>query len=250
MILLVLLVVLDVVSRALAAPSPHDEPGARHHNELGIAAFGRKDYEAAREEFLAAYRANPGENALLFSIALTYRAVNEDEQAILYLEKYVEFEPTGLYVGEARSQILELWEAIAAREAREEGDRQVAEEGTRQRSDEIARQEDARRRADAEAARRLLATETTGSGLRTGGIVLAATGVAAMAASAALVAHDGGLGEDAVVTGIGGAAAVIAGGVSYYLGTKARAEARAGVTSIVVPSVSTHGLTVDWAGSF
>jgi tetratricopeptide (TPR) repeat protein len=242
---LAFLIILFVSSTALA--QQNNAKVAEQHFNQGQKAYTAGEYDKAMKEFLAAYQAFPA-NTLLFNIGQTYRMQGDHEKALAYYQKYVEFEPNGGQVGEAKQHIQELKAEVEAarrqKEAEDAARAQAEAEAAAKAKAEADRkraEEDARRRAEADQA---------GSGLRTGGLVIGGVGLVAVGVGVALIAGD----NKGVGYGVGGAgvAALGIGTAMYFIGVGQRNEARAqlGKTALLVPTVGNGTFGVAWVGAF
>lgn len=101
-------------------PSKADLDEARRHFKAGEAQFRAGDFDRAVEEYQLAYRLvdRPG---LLFNIGSAYRrkaestgAVDDKKRALDFYQRYVDAEPTGKAVDDAKSFIATLRDQIAA----------------------------------------------------------------------------------------------------------------------------------------
>jgi len=211
-------------------------------------AYKAGDYPTAVKGFLEAYQLVPT-NPLLFNIGQAYRLSGEKEKALSYYEKYVSFEPGGAQVPEAKDHIQKLREELET--ARRDQDRAEQERLAREQAEAAQRAEEERKRNEELTKQKQAEAAKAGSGLRTGGLVVGGVGVAALGVGIALAATDGFDGKSGAAIGIGGAA-VVAGGVMYYLGVKQRNQAReaAGTVSLVVPTLTPHAVGVAWLTTF
>src|SRR5215475_383845 len=100
------LVLLSLHGRALAQAG-QQQAAAKEHFAVAEKAYKGGDYPKAVQEYLTAYQLAPL-NGLLFNIGQSYRMSGDKEKALAYYEKYVEFEPAGGQVGEAKQYIQDL----------------------------------------------------------------------------------------------------------------------------------------------
>ena len=169
-------------------------------------------------------------------------------ESLISHSKYVEFEPAGGQVTDAKQYIQDL--KVDVETQKREKDAQDAE--ARDKADAEAKAKaaaDAKAKAAADAKARAEA-DNAGSGLRTGGYVLGGLGVAAVGVGIAVAAG----GSSGAGIGIAaGGAALIGGGIAMYIvGNNQRKDAmqKAGLTSFVAPSVAPGFVGVAWGGSF
>jgi tetratricopeptide (TPR) repeat protein len=211
-------------------------------------AYTAGDYDKAVQGFLEAYQLVPT-NPLLFNIGQAYRLSGDKEKALSYYEKYVAFEPGGAQVPEAKDHIQNLREELET--ARRDQERIEQERLAREQADAARRAEEERQRSEQLAAQRRAEARKAGSGLRTGGLVVGGIGVVALGVGVALAAGDGFDAKSGAAIGVGGAA-LVAGGVMYYLGAKQRsdAEAAAGKVSLVVPALTPTSVGVVYLATF
>src|SRR5262249_9339754 len=91
---------------------------AERHFSVGVKAFDGGDYQTALSEFLETYKIFPEETQLLFNMAQTYRKLGKNEEALVYYEKYIKFDRSGVNAAEARRNIAELKPEIDAAQER------------------------------------------------------------------------------------------------------------------------------------
>ena len=216
----------------LAQADEDDRARAAKHYKLGAEHFKNKRYAEAVTEYRNAYRISPAP-LLLFNIGLAHRANEEPEEALTVFRLFLDQRPTGKVSDEAREYVEEL-------------ERVLADERVRKQLEPEKRA--AALRAQQERDRRV---QRTGRGLRLTGLALAGSGIAVL--STGLVFginarslhsdfenHEGPWSDDElariddgeaaernsiILSSIGGAL-LIAGGASYLLGLRARANAR------------------------
>lgn len=224
-----------------------NQKAAEQHFNLADKAYKTGDYEKAVQEFLAAYQQVPV-NPLLFNIGQAYRLAGHTDKALSYYEKYVEFEPGGPQVAEAKDHIRELKEAIETEKHRKTQEDQAQVQA--QADTEAAARAEAQKQA--EAARRATEAESAGSGLRIAGLVVGGVGVVALGVGIGLSVADGELTAPSIGIGAGGAAALIGGVVLYVVGVNQRSTAKenAGAVSLIVPTVTQRSVGLSWVGSF
>jgi tetratricopeptide (TPR) repeat protein len=243
--LVAVVLLVGVVPRTAHAQKEKEQ--AAQHFDVADKAYRSGDYDKAVKEFVTAYQLAPI-NALLFNIGQAYRMQGDKEKALGYYEKYVEFEPAGAQVVEAKKHIDELKvdvetarrerEARDSAEAAQRAEKEAAEKAA---ADKLRAEEEARKRDEVDSA---------GSGLRIGGLVLGGAGLAAIGVGVA-VAAGGTTGAGLGIAG-GGVAALGAGTAMYFIGRGQQNDARErlGVTSMIVPTAAPGMLGVAWLGSF
>lgn len=236
-------------------PSQKQLDAARTHFKAAEAAKAHGEYKTAAVEYLAAYElfADP---EFFFDTAEVYRLAGNDQDALIYYEKYLELDPDGRGAASARVSVDQLRRAVAAREdavkrAADEETRRKAEEDSRRAVDEAARLKAARTQSPG----------TAGRELRLAGFAVGGTGAVALGigvffglraqsisdelsqASAYDSARDN-EGKAAnrnmiIFTGAGGVA-VLTAGVLYYLGHRAGrspdTDAAVTLAPVVAPS--------------
>ena len=235
---------------ALAGPAfaqANQQAQAKEHFAVAEKAYKGGDYSKAVQEYLTAYQLAPL-NGLLFNIGQSYRMAGDKEKALAYYEKYVEFEPAGAQVTDAKQYIQDL--KVDVETSKKERETQEAEAREKAEADAKAKAAaDTKAKAATDAKARAEA-EDAGSGLRTGGYVVGGLGVAAVAVGIAVAA--GGSSGAGIGVAAGGAA-LIGGGIAMYIvGNNQKKEAlqKAGLTSFVVPTVAPGFAGVAWGGSF
>ena len=211
-------------------------------------AYKAGDYNTAVKGYLEAYQIVPT-NPLLFNIGQAYRLAGDKEKALSYYEKYVSFEPGGAQVPEAKDHIQKLQEEVET--ARRDQERIEAERQAQEQAAAAQRAEEERKRNEELMKQQRAEAAKAGSGLRTGGLVVGGIGLAGVITGAVLAATDGFDAKSGAALGVGGAA-VIAGGVMYYLGAKQRSEAQAkvGKVSLLVPTLTPDAVGVAWLTTF
>jgi tetratricopeptide (TPR) repeat protein len=241
------IVMMGIVPSGPSFAQQNNAKAAEQHFNAGQKAYSAGEYDKAMKEFLAAYQAFPA-NTLLFNIGQTYRMQGDKEKALAYYEKYVEFEPSGGQVSEAKQHIKELKEDVEAARRQKEAEDQARAQAEAE-AQAKAKADADRKRAEEEARRRAEA-DSAGSGLRTGGLVVAGAGVVAAGVGVALIAGDSkGAGYAIGGAGIG---AVAIGTVMYFIGVGQRndAQAQLGKTALLVPSIGNGAVGLSWVGNF
>lgn len=238
-------------ARHSTPPSPKQLDEARAHFKAAEAGKAHGEYQAAAVEYLAAYRLFEHPE-FFFDTAEVYRLAGDEQNALTYYEKYLELDPCGRGAAIARSRAGQLHRPIALKQdaacgCRDEGGGRKADDGTGRK-----------------------ACDDDGHRLRVAGIATGALGVVALGAGAGfgVKAHrvsnelsmagafdrrrydEGRVAEHnfALYSGVG-AAGVVAGGVLYYLGARAR-HATATEALTLVPVVAPSSLTVSLSGRF
>ncbi len=93
-------------------PSAEQVAAAREHYSKGKAAQDAGDYDVASEEYLAAYEAYP-QPLLLYNVAQAKRLGGARGEAIEFYEKYLELDPDGPGAVNSRELLAELRATIA-----------------------------------------------------------------------------------------------------------------------------------------
>jgi tetratricopeptide (TPR) repeat protein len=249
-ILLTFAFLLTIPSTALAQqPSKQEvvnKQEAAKHFKTGQDAYNKADYPTAVKEFVSAYQIAPY-NDLLLNIGQAYRLSGDTEKALAYYEKYVEFEPNGAQVADAKKHITEIKENLATAQHEQE---LKAEEAARAKAEADARAAEDAKTKSANDVRARAEAENAGKGLRIGGLVVGIAGVAAAGVGIAVAAGS------STGAGIGiaaGGGAMIVGGTVMYLigrGQQRDALAKVGQTSMIVPAVAPGFYGAAWVGSF
>lgn len=149
-------VIAALVSLALPAradkPSPAALEQAKQHYKQADADEKVGAYDDAIREFSAAYEAAPLP-AFLFNLAHCYRLKGDNQNALVYYEKFLALAPnTPPFSDQARQQVAHL--KLLDETARAEEAKRQAEEARRQAEEASQRAErEARQRAEADAAR-------------------------------------------------------------------------------------------------
>lgn len=181
---------LVLVAVALAAPAAHADrrDDAKKHFQAGKKHHDAGEWDAAVEDYLAAYQLDPSP-AFLFNLGQVYRLKGDRQKAVEYYGRYLEAAPSAKGSEEARTYATKLQaeldaEAAAAR-AKADAEaqaqmRRTAEEAERARAvEEAQRQKLEAERRDAESARASAASQRQRAErrLRIAGIASAAAGV-------------------------------------------------------------------------
>jgi tetratricopeptide (TPR) repeat protein len=234
-------------------PSQKELDEARKHFQRAEAAKARGEYQTAAVEYLAAYELFQ-EPAFFYNTAEVYRLAGDEKNALVYYSKYLELAPDGKAAAAARIAADQLRRAIAAQEdaARiAEDARRKAEADARRSAEKEAKAEarqDAKATAVAPEREPVRAHDDAGRSMRIAGLVTGGIGVAAVGIGVVFGARAHDLGNETagwdtydrkrdeqgrddqrnmiVFTGVG-AAALVAGGVLYYLGHRAGSADRA-----------------------
>ncbi len=247
---------------------------AEAHKDLG-------EYEKAAAEYLEAYGFFPNAE-FYFNAGEMYRLGGDKERAVEYFEKYLAAEPEGRVSKEAKSSIERLTKEIeAARRAREEAakaaarDQRDAGAGAREAGDgptatpELVGDGDQVVEADEDEQQRTSGPRTSGRAYKIAGVSSAVVGLLAVglgvkygldASSASddlSVKYDPDTekrGESAernmfICYGVG-AAALIAGGVLYYVGHGRGVRYERARAVSLTPRVDGEGVTLWVQGRF
>lgn len=86
---------------------------ARDHYEKATAHFAVGEFAEAAVEYQAAFKAKP-DPALLYDAAQAYRLANNPDKALILYRNYLQLYPNEPNIGEVRTQIEKLKDAIAA----------------------------------------------------------------------------------------------------------------------------------------
>jgi tetratricopeptide (TPR) repeat protein len=241
--------VLVAASFSTAIAQTKEQKEAEKAFKSAQAAYEAKDYPKAVEGFLNAYQLYPAANALLFNIGQAYRMAGDPEKALSYYEKFVQFEPGNPNVPEAKKHISDLQQK--ALEQQMERDRLAAEQKRIEEEAAAKRAEEEKQARAAQLATQRAEADKAGSGLRTGGLIVGGLGAVGVGVGVALAASDGIDAKSGVALGVGGAA-LVAGGVMYFLGVKQRSDARRALPSagLIVPTVTGDAVGVAWLTHF
>ncbi|HET7500143.1 MAG TPA: hypothetical protein VFK02_04045 [Kofleriaceae bacterium] len=267
-------------------PAPKDLEAARKHFQSAEAAKARGEYQTAAVEYLAAYELFE-EPAFFYDTAEVYRLAGDEKSALVYYTKYLELAPSGQGAATARVAADQLRRSIAAKEdaARRAADqeaRRKADEAKRKPD------EDGHGKAD-QPTTTAAATEPSpddrtaeppeppapratvrGRRLRIAGLASGGAGVVAIGIGVVFGLKARSLSNEAsswdtfdrdrdaqgkadernlfVFTGIG-AAALVTGGVLYYLGHRAERTSPPDAVSFA-PSVGPSQITFTATGRF
>ncbi|HEY0993083.1 MAG TPA: hypothetical protein VGD80_38785, partial [Kofleriaceae bacterium] len=195
-----------------------------------------------------------------------------EQDALTYYEKYLELDPNGRGAASARASAEQLRRSIAARQ---DAARRAAEEEAQRKAEADKRAADEEARAKAAQLKAAQAAEaerraSAGRSLRIAGIASGGAGVVALGVGVIFGLRAQSIADEVsnatvydaardregkaanrnmfIFTGLGGAA-VVAGGVLYYLGHRARhVDDGAGVA--LAPSVGPSQITVAAVGRF
>ncbi len=111
------IVLLGLASPAAAAPvSAKARAEARAHFAAGVAAFDRGDYDAAVDEYKASYDLSHAP-ALLFNLAQVYRLKKDYDQALGHYRAYLAAEPKAKNRADVEARIAEI-EALQSEAAK------------------------------------------------------------------------------------------------------------------------------------
>jgi tetratricopeptide (TPR) repeat protein len=251
---LVAIVIALAAGFAAAQPStPGDRKKAESHFKMGQAFYNTQQWDKAIGEYQSAWDISH-EPALQFSIGLAFHKKGDLAQALQHYLKYIDLDPDGVAADEARAYIAELTpkveaEAAARRdaEARKHDEVEAAARAERERaSADSARAREAARTRSADDRRRARLFKWTGIGVAAAGALFIVAGVKygldASDIDSEISEHTDGPWTDdllaldreghsaqtkqIVFTSIGGAA-LLGGGILYYLGHRAGTRAEA-----------------------
>jgi tetratricopeptide (TPR) repeat protein len=251
------------------APSESDKPtaeqvtAAREHYAKGKAAQDAGEFETASEEYLAAYAASP-QPLLLYNVAQVKRLSGANDEAIEYYEKYLTLDPDGPGAANSREIVAEL---RAAKEQDKPPIEPLLPEEEEARSlpieppgppDIVIPILEPKRKAPSGKTLKIMGISTAGLGVVAigAGVIF---GLKARSKSDEVSSYEGRWdetknqlfddGESAerlmLISTTVGAAAVITGGVLYYMG--ARKDARAERLEV---GVNDSGVTVSITGYY
>ena len=268
--LLVLLSLLAIATPAAAQDKPKIPPAqlkkAKEAFDRATAHYQAGRYDDAIKAYEEAYAAAPLP-AFHFNFGQAYRLKGDKRKAVEHYKKYLELEPGGEGAVEAQSQMAILGREIDAEDAAVR-EKAAAEERARA-VEEARRQERARAEAELAARPPVDSVDKKGGGtLKLAGLITGGAGVALVGVGvvfglkasslssdlANLEEWDSSLvdeGEAAnrnmmIFTGLG-AAAVITGGVLYYLGVRADKNAeRLTVAPVVAPQLTGVVVRAAW----
>ncbi|MBN2577356.1 MAG: tetratricopeptide repeat protein [Deltaproteobacteria bacterium] len=230
---------------------------AESHYQRGMKAYTLGKFPEAIEEFEKAYELR-SEPVFLYNIAQSHRQNNSPQRAIFFYRRYLEAEPQAKNRADIEQRIQDLQANLNGKpeNATEPAPAPVAQPVPPQPlpppqpvvvQPMVVAQSQAQPDADA------------GRGLRIGGIVTGAVGLAGIGAGIFFFLHANSLYEEATKPGsvydaakddssktfrglgwaaVGtGAAAVVTGGVLYFLGAKKRSAAPVALAPIIAPGV-------------
>jgi serine/threonine-protein kinase len=247
---------------AKKTPTRKELDAARKHFQAAEAAKTRSEYQTAALEYLAAYKLFE-EPEFLFDVAEVYRLAGDEANALTYYQEYLELDAEGRGAAAARTAEGEIRRSIAAKD---EAAKRAADEEAKQKADEEKAHAAATQPAPiVEAA----APEASpGRGLRIAGLVTGGAGVVAIGVGVVFGLRASSISSEAsdwttfdpkrydegkaaernmfIFTGAG-AAALVTGGVLYFLGHRAAASAE---KLTLVPSIGPSQVTLSAAGRF
>ena len=260
-------------------PTQRDLADARKHFQAAEAAKARAEYQTAAVEYLAAYELFQ-EPAFFYDTAEVYRLAGDEKNALVYYEKYLELDAHGQGSANARTAVDLLRRSISAKE---DAAQKALAESRRKADAETRPQADHPRDAanaagsppTAPIARDATASPTAspapGRELRIGGIAAGGTGLVSLGVGVAFGLKARSLSNQVsnedmydksrddqghaaqrnmyIFTGIG-AAALVAGGVLYYLGDRARSAEHPGAALTLAPVVGPSEISLAVGGRF
>lgn len=255
-ILVVLLIAGTAAAQPAPAPKPKHNPtpqeldAARSHFRNAEAAKARGDFQTAAVEYLAAYELFE-EAEFFFDVAEVYRLAGDEPNSLTYYERYLELDPQGRGAPAARTAVDALRRSIAAKQDaahKAAVDAQHADAShppTDPPHDPSGAAQSKPASAPSKAApddtelERAIERPDPGRGLRIAGIATAGAGVVALGTGIAFGLRARGIANEAsgwttfdagrydqgkaaerdmiALTAIG-SAAIVAGGILYYLG--------------------------------
>jgi tetratricopeptide (TPR) repeat protein len=261
-----------VASAQPTQPSAKQLEEARKHFAAAEAAKAHGDFKSAAVEYLAAYEQFQ-DPEFFFNVAEVYRLGNDEENALAYYQKYLQLDPQGRGAAAARAAVDELSRSIAAKQDAAKHAAEADAEAKRKADEEAKRKadEEAKAKQDESQVVEEPAPERPGRSMRIAGIATAGAGVAAIGVGVVLGLRAKSISDEAaqwdmfdqarydqgqaaernmyIFTGVGGAA-LIAGGVLYYLGHRAGATAPDSSAVTVTPSVTSDAVTFAASGRF
>lgn len=244
-----------------ASPTEARRREASEHVQRGDALKESGDHAAAAREYQKAYALVP-HPVLIFNLAQVYRLGGDRERAIEHYERYLVADPNGRASRQARQFADQLRREL---ERERTGGEQA---GTR------AGSRSGQAPAGTTTVSRSAERPTPGRGLRLGGMVSAGAGLVAIGIGVKFGLDARGISDDIdahtdgewpeellarqadgeraernmfILTGAG-AAALVAGGVLYYFGQRARREGED--PAVAVTPVTGGGLGVVFSGEF
>jgi tetratricopeptide (TPR) repeat protein len=257
-----ILVLLALAAPAIAQPAKKPTPAqldeARAHFKAAETAKAKGDYKTAAVEYLAAYERFE-DPEFFFDVAEVYKLAGDEQNALNYYQKYIELDPTGRGAAQARAAADELRRAIAAKE---DAAKHAAEAEAKRKADEEAKRKAAEGQVKPAEPPVDESPEQPASGGRTLRIAGIATGVAGAAAIGVGVAfglkarsisdeatswdtfdqarYDEGkaANRNMIIFTAAGGAALVTGGVLYYLGYRARVAPAIGPDQVGVTATA------------
>jgi tetratricopeptide (TPR) repeat protein len=257
-----------------AQPTAKQLEEAKKHFTAAETAKARGDFKTAAVEYLAAYEQFQ-DPEFFFNVAEVYKLGNDEENALAYYQKYLQLDPNGRGSAAARTAVDALTLSIAAKQdaAKHEAEAAAAAEAKRKADEE------AKRKADEEAKLKEAepapieepAPQRPGGTLRIAGLATAGAGVVAIGVGVVFGLKAKSISNEAaqwdtfdqarfdqgeaaernmfIFTGVGGAA-LLTGGVLYYLGHRAGATASDSSAVTVAPVITSDAVTFAAAGRF
>jgi tetratricopeptide (TPR) repeat protein len=263
-----------VASAQSAKPTAKQLEEARKHFTAAETAKAKGDFKTAAVEYLAAYEQFQ-DPEFFFNVAEVYKLGNDEENALAYYQKYLQLDPNGRGAPAARTAVDALNRSIAAKQDAARHAAEAAAAEAKRKADE-----DAKRKAEEEAKLKQQeeppevddpAPKRPGGSLRIAGIATAGVGVAAIGAGIVFGLKAKSISNEAaswdmfdqarfdqgeaaernmfILTGVGGAA-LITGGVLYYLGHRAGATATSNSEVTVAPVITPSAVTFSASGRF
>jgi tetratricopeptide (TPR) repeat protein len=259
-----------------AQPTAKQLEDAKKHFTAAETAKARGDFKTAAVEYLAAYEQFQ-DPEFFFNVAEVYRLGNDEENALAYYQKYLQLDPNGRGAAAARTAVDALTLSIAAKQdaAKHEAEAAAAAEAKRKADEEAKRKAD--EQAKLEQAQQQQpppeepAPQRPGGTLRIAGLATAGAGVVAIGVGVVFGLRAKSISNEAaqwdtfdqarfdqgeaaernmfIFTGVGGAA-LITGGVLYYLGHRAGATTADSGTVTVAPVITPETVTFTAAGRF
>jgi len=237
----------SVAAQPKAKPTPKQLEEARAHFKAAEAAKAKGDFKTAAVEYLAAYERFE-DPEFFFNVAEVYRLANDEQTALTYYTKYLELDPNGRGAATARTAVDALRRSIAAKEdaakhaAEEAAKQQAAEAAQKQQADPARQTAPVAQAAPAPEPVDSAVPESPGRSMRIAGLATAGAGAVALGVGVVFGLKAQAISKEAaewdqfdqqrfnegksaettmfILTGVGGAA-VVAGGVLYFLGYRA-----------------------------
>ena len=247
-------------------PSQKDIDAARKHFQLAEAAKARGEYQTAAVEYLAAYELFE-EPAFFYDTSEVYRLAGDEKNALVYYTKYLELAPSGQGATASRLAADQLRRSIAAKE---DAARRAAEDEARRSADEQAKAHQAPAAGIQASAADPSPPSAAGRSLRLAGLATAGAGVVGLGIGIVFGLKARSISNEAsgwttfdpqrddqgkaderkmvVLTSIGGAA-IVTGGVLYYLGHRARQPGDAGAITFA-PHLGASAITLTATSRF